>query len=84
MFALLDQTDDPPMAKKKDDSPKKMGRPPLEEGSKTDRFSFRVTPEWTAWLVRFSTSERKDKAVLAREGLKVLAKTKGFELPPEE
>lgn len=83
MLVSPDSTDESPMAKKKEE-PKKMGRPPLEEGSKTAKFTFRVTPDWLSWLVRFSTSERKDKAVLAREGLKELAKAKKFEPPPEE
>lgn len=85
MLVSPDSTDESPMAKKKaEETPKKMGRPPLDEGQKTERFTFRVTPKWLAWLIRFSESETKDKAVLVRQGLKELAKAKKFEPPPEE
>lgn len=83
MLVSPDSTDESPMAKKKAE-PKKFGRPPLEEGAKTAKFTLRITPGWLTWFQDFATSKRKDKAVIAREAIARMAKEDGFKPPPEE
>jgi hypothetical protein len=78
--ALLEQ----PMARKRvDPEPRRLGRPPLPEGQRPQALTIRAKPPWKEWLVAFANREHVDMADLIHEGLALLAKTKGFDPPPE-
>jgi hypothetical protein len=75
------------MARKRKSAPaeqaKRMGRPPLEQGAKTETFTLRIRPEWKDWLGRFALFCRRDKAELIDDALEAYAKQRGFEVPPK-
>jgi len=64
---------------------RKPGRPPVPEDERsTARVSFRVSPAWKDWWLRFARFARKDQADLFDEAAEKLAELKGFtEKPPK-
>lgn len=70
----------PSVAKK---TPKRMGRPPSPEGPRANILNLRGRQEFKDWLAEFSYEIRLDMADIVYEGVKLLAKTKGFRPPPE-
>lgn len=61
------------------------GRPgprPNPERTRSALVNVRSRPEWRDWLRRFAASERKGVSDLVDEALLLLARDRGFEMPP--
>jgi hypothetical protein len=86
-MSVLQRIRDDAMARKRkseaEGKPKRMGRPPLESGAKTDTFTLRTGPEWKEWLGRFALFCRREKSELIDDALEAYAKRRGFEPPPK-
>lgn len=68
-----------PMAKKKSDP----GNVPPAEEQREELIAVRCKRSYKNWLLRFAKSKRTTPSQLVDLSLMMLAKTEGFELPPE-
>ena len=68
------------VAKKRKGGP---GRKPTPRGPRTSLVAFKCHDEYKAWLEEFARSERTTPSQLLDLGLVMLAKSKGFDSPPE-
>ena len=79
---------EPPVAKKKqpktsqDDTPKRIGRPPSDTGTRDQALVVRCRTGWKLWTVALAEFCRMDTSDMIDHALVEFAKSRGFELSP--